>query len=195
MKLILTSFSLFSAILFITFVFSSSALSQVPATSPAPTGTPAMKPPVYIAADNVTSISQVTDVTSKDEYFIHLKALIESHKVKHLTNQYKFNGTANLNSADLSYMASNVQIAMLSVAKERGFTAAKYKAMFGQSCSTPTGKNGVLTEAEVLTELKCRFALTEMKNNTPTNTVTKGRFAMLLNQALNLWIRKIDALN
>jgi len=91
-------------------------------------------------------------------------------------------------------MPSNGQIAMMSVAKERGMLASKYKALFGTGCSTPTGKNGVLTEAEVLEDLKCRFGLTEMKNSTPTNIVTKGRFAMLLNQALNLWIRKLDAL-
>ncbi|MBK8303965.1 MAG: hypothetical protein IPK98_11405 [Chloracidobacterium sp.] len=162
--------------------------------SPKPTPTPVPKPPVYIPADNVTTISQVTDVTSKDEYYIHLKALIESHKVKYLTSQYKYNGAANLNSPDLGYMASNGQIAMMSVAKERGMLASKYKALFGKVCSTPTGKNGVLTEAEVLEDLKCRFGLTEMKNSTPTNIVTKGRFAMLLNQALNLWIRKLDAL-
>ncbi|MBK7933646.1 MAG: hypothetical protein WBO68_08005 [Pyrinomonadaceae bacterium] len=178
-------------LLFIALSFSTFAYGQ---GTPKPTPTPAPKPPVYIAADNVTTVAQVTDVTSKDEYYIHLKALIESHKVKNLTYQYEYNGAANLNSPDLGYMASNGQIAMMAVAKERGMLASKYKALFGKSCSTPLGKNGVLAEAEVLEELKCRFGLTEMKNSTPTNVVTKGRFAMLLNQALNLWIRKLDAL-
>jgi hypothetical protein len=173
------------------FVFSIGTFGQ---GSPKPTPTPLTKPPVYIMPDVLTSILQVKDVTSKDEYFIHLKALIESHKVKNLTTQYKYNGTANLTSADLSYMASNGQIAMMAIARERGMAEAKYKAQFGRVCATPTETNGVLTDAVVVDHLKCRFALSEMKNSTPTNIVTKGRFAMLLNQALNLWIRKIDAL-
>jgi hypothetical protein len=170
-------------LVFIAFAFSTAAYGQ---------GTP--MPPVYLAADNMTTISQVTDVTSKDEYFLHLKALIESHKVKHLTNQYKYNGAAKLNSPDLSYMASNGQIAMMAIAKERGILASKYKAQFGNVCTTPDETNGVLTEAVVVDHLKCRFGLTEMKNSTPTNVVTKGRFAMLLNQALNLWMRNLDGL-
>lgn len=162
--------------------------------TPKPTPTPAVKPPIYIAPDNVTTISQVTDVTSKDEYYLHLKALIESHKVKFLTNQYKYKGTNKLTSADLSYISSNGQVAAMSIANQRGIKPEVYKALFGKSCVTPTGKDGSLTEAEVLDHLKCRFALTELKNSTPTNVVTKGRFAMLLNQGLNLWIRKLDAL-
>lgn len=157
-------------------------------------GQSAQKPPVYIAPDDVRSISQVVDVTSKDDYFLHLKALIESHKVKNLTNQYKYNGSGILRSADLSYVSSNGQIAMMAVAKDRGILASKYKAEFGQSCETSAEKNGSLTELEVVDHLKCRFALTEMKNSTPNNSVTKSRFAMLLNQALNLWIRKLEAL-
>lgn len=177
-------------LLFITLALSTFVSGQ---GAPKPTSTPLSNPPVYLAADNVTAISQVTDVTSKDEYYIHLKALIESHKVKYLTNQFKYNGAAKLDSADLSYLASNGQIAMMAIAKDRGITESRYKAQFGRTCSTPVGKNGVLSELEVVDHLKCLFALTEMKNNTPTNIVTKGRFAMLLNQALNLWIRKIDA--
>ncbi len=158
------------------------------------TGSQPPPTPKYFAADDLTMISQVTDVTSKDEYYIHLKALIESHKVKYLTNQFKYNGTAFLGTGELSYMASNGQIAMMAIAKDRGMLASKYKAQFGRSCSTPAETNGKLTEAVIVDHLKCRFALLEMKNSTPTNIVTKGRFAMLLNQALNLWIRKIDAL-
>lgn len=158
------------------------------------TPTPTIKPPIYITPDNVTTIAQVTDVTSKDEYYIHLKALIESHKVKFLTNQYKYNGSIKLTSADLSYISSNGQVAAMAIANGRGIRPEVYKAQFGKSCATPSETNGTLTEAVVLDHLKCRFALTEMKNSTPNNTVTKGRFAMLMNQALNLWIRKIDAL-
>jgi len=164
------------------------------AFSVAASGQGTSKPPVYGAANNVTTIAQVIDVTSKDEYYIHLKALIESHKVQNLTDQYKYNGAAILNSPDLSYLSSNGQVAMMEVARRRGMEPTAYKAMFGKVCPTPTGKNGILTEAEVVEHLKCRFALVEMKNNTPTNTVTRGRFAMLLNQALNLWMRKLDAL-
>ena len=51
-----------------------------------------------------------------------------------------------------------------------------------------------LPEGVELLDFDCRFGLTEMKNSTPTNIVTKGRFAMLLNLALNLWIRKLYAL-
>lgn len=163
-------------------------------SSPKPTPTPLKQSTEYILVDVVTTINQVTDVTSKDEYYLHLKALIESHKVKYLTHQYKYKGTENLNSADLSYISSNGQIAAMAVAKERGILASKYKAQFGPSCATPSEANGTLTEAVVVDHLKCRFAVTEMKNNTPNNIVTKGRFAMLLNQALNLWIRKLDAL-
>jgi hypothetical protein len=89
-------------------------------------------------------------------------------------------------------MSSNGQIAMMAIAKERGILASKYKAQFGNACTTPT--DGTLTEAVVVDHLKCRFGLTEMKNSTPTNVVTKGRFVMLLNQSLNLWIRKLDGL-
>lgn len=158
------------------------------------TGDPPPTTPMYFATENLTMISQVIDVTTKDKYYIHLKALIESHKVKHLTNQYKYNGDAMLNSAELSYTASNGQIAMMAVAKDRGIPTTEYKTLFGPSCSTPLETNGNLTESVVVDHLKCRFALAEIKNNTPTNVVTKGRFAMLLNQALNLWIRKLDAI-
>lgn len=173
------------------FVFSIGIFGQ---GSPKPTPTPLTKPPVYIMPDVLTSISQVKDVTSKDEYFIHLKALIESHKVKNLTTQYKYNGSAKLNSPDLVYMSSNGRIAMLAIAKQRFTLLTQIQAQFGSGCSGPEDNNADLTEAVVVDYLKCQLALAEIKNNTPTNIVTKGRFAMLLNQALNLWIRKVDAL-
>jgi hypothetical protein len=146
---------------------------------------PPPKPPAYVRPESVASISEVTDVGVKDEFYRDLQSLIERYGMSGLTKDRKFNGAANVSRDDMDLWTANGQIVMMSVANRQGIDPKKYGPLLGKKCGAPYLAS--YTEAQAMNVIQCRFKVPALKTPSPERIATRGRFAMMLNQAMDMW--------
>ena len=144
---------------------------------------PGAKP--VMTLEIITSISQVTDVTTTDPHFMALQSLIERYGLEGLTINKKFNGSMPLTGKDFAVINKSVRSVVDQLLVYIESTDAEKKAAFPTTCAIDL-KRVTYTEKVVGDYLECSYgrgSLASMK--VTTTTLTRSRFAILLDEALS----------
>ncbi len=148
--------------------------SQVPVVA-TPSATPEM----------ITSISEVTDVTTMDAHFIALQSLIERYGIGGLTSNKKFNGNMPLAGKDLAMISKSARSTVGQLLGVIESTEAEKKASFPTTCAIDL-KPVTYTEKVVADYLECSYGRGSLAGKKVTTApLTRSRFAILLDEALS----------
>lgn len=133
----------------------------------------------------LTSISEVTDVTTTDAHFMALQSLIERYGITGMTSNRKFNGSMPLTGKDFAVINKSVRSVFDQLLFVIESTDAEKKAAFPTACAIDL-KRATYTEKVVGDYLECSYGRGSLASlKVTTATLTRSRFAILLNEALD----------
>lgn len=143
-----------------------------------PKATPSATP------EMITSISEVTDVTTTDAHFMALQSLIERYGVTGMTSNKKFNGKMPLAGRDFAVINKSVRSVVGELLGNIESTDAEKKAAFPTACAIDL-KRATYTEKIVGDYLECSYGRGSLASlKVTTATLTRSRFAIFLSEAL-----------
>lgn len=132
----------------------------------------------------ITSISEVVDAKPTDAHFNALQSLIERYGVQGLTTDKKFNGTMPLAGKDFAVINKSVRNSIDQLLGIIESTDAEKKAAFPTTCAIDL-KRATYTEKVVSDYLECSYGRASLASmNVTTATLTRSRFAILVDEAL-----------
>lgn len=142
--------------------------------------------------ETVTSVSQIKDVKPTDEFYGDLKKLIEIYGVRKLTVNYNFNPNQPLNLVDYEKLVKQGKDHLVTFAnftplfKDLNlFDLVTERDLFEKNCSFKTAYLSPIPESEIAKSLKCIFKIEDLKIQPSEKATTRGRFAVLLQNAID----------
>ena len=143
--------------------------------------------------DIVTSISQVKDVKPADEFYGDLQSLIERYGIRNLTRDYKFNPNGQLESVDYIKLAIQGKDVLKELAVGSGVPESKLQTVWGKNCVTRENMF-VMKETVISKWLGCMYGVGDISTEAKDVMMTRGKFAIYLNTALDRGLEKISGL-
>jgi tetratricopeptide (TPR) repeat protein len=148
---------------------------------------------ISFAQTSVVSIREVTDVKRTDEFYNDLQSLIERYGFTNLTKDYKFNPNAKLESLDFMKTAVAGKDILKQLALGSGISENKLEAMWGKNCVTKENMSN-MKESNISKWLGCIYGVGNIDAAAKDEVITRGRFAVYLNSAMDLAVQKLDTL-
>jgi tetratricopeptide (TPR) repeat protein len=132
----------------------------------------------------VTSISQIKDVKPTDEFYSDLQSLIERYGISALTVNYQYNPNQNLTLLEYTKLINQAKETLKNSAS--GFSVKKIheEKLFNSKCSFSGSFVNSIPETEIAKSLGCIFRIEKLSLNPTAKIITRGKFAVFLNQAL-----------
>lgn len=141
--------------------------------------------------ERVTSISQIKDVKPTDEFYDDLRSLVERYGISPLTVNYQYNPNQNLTLLEYTKFIAQAKKILLNATSGFGVKKIDEEKLFNSKCSFANSFVNSISETEVAKSLGCIFRLEKLALNPTSKILTRGKFAIFLNQAFEQAALKI----
>ncbi|MBX7172467.1 MAG: tetratricopeptide repeat protein [Pyrinomonadaceae bacterium] len=141
--------------------------------------------------ESVTSISQIKDVKPTDEFYDDLRSLIERYGISVLTVNYQYNPNLNLTLLEYSKFIQQSKEVLKNAASGFGVKKMDEEKLFNSKCSFSSSFVNSIPETEIAKSLGCIFRIENLALKPTEKIMTRGKFAIFLNYALEQAALKI----
>lgn len=172
-------------------------------SNPSPTYRPSTTSPIYqpatvstpsnsVSNERVVSISQIKDVKPSDSFFRDLQSLIERYGIANLTMNHQFNSSQNLTASDFTVLSNGGLNVLKTIASSSLIPERKFSELFGYGCNLSGVSQNPINSDDSAAALQCLYGLGVLPNSNKNKIITRGEFAVLLNQAIDNGVAKIS---